>query len=377
VTPVPFSIQKGAIEMNTDDKLETIQLYIHPSNLRELKNDIWCEDPVPAQIKTQQKKLDIDINYRGSHIRNYRKKSYEISFYKPKTYKGAKVLHLNAEYRDPSILRNKLSFDFFSDIGNLSPNSRHVLLALNGKIEGVYLEIESVDEQFIARRKLPDGAVFYAVDGDANFSLMSDLDKEIKKSLDLGYERKYGTPKDDTYLQEFIFKLNTIPRAEFGKEITKYLNVEQYFRWMAGVILTQNYDGFVHNYSLYRNSATGQFEIIPWDYDATWGRDVNGKTMEEDYVPIEGYNTLSARLLDVDHFRKKYKELLCEIMEQQFTLEYLQPKIEGMYQLIRPYVLLDPYKKDQIDLFDAEPSRIYSFIDKRKNYLKSKLYKLD
>jgi spore coat protein H len=363
--------------METEDKLETVQLYIHPSNLRELKNDIWCEDPVPAQIKTPKKKLDVDINYRGSHIRNYRKKSYEISFYKPKIYKGTKIIHLNAEYRDPSLIRSKLSFDFFSDIGNLAPNSRHVLLILNGKIEGVYLEIESVDEQFIARRKLPDGAIFYAVDGDANFSLMSDLDKEIKRSLDLGYERKYGTPKDDTFLQEFIFKLNTIPRAEFEKEIPRYLNVEQYFRWMAGVILTQNYDGFVHNYSLYRNDSTGQFEIIPWDYDATWGRDVNGKTMEEDYVPIDGYNTLSARLLDVDHFRKKYKEMLCNIMEQQFTIEYLQPKIERIYQLIRPYVLLDPYKKDQIDLFDTEPNRIFSFIENRKNYLQSKLYKLD
>jgi spore coat protein H len=363
--------------MNEDDHLETIQLYIHPNYLRELKNDIWCEDPVPAQLKTPVKKFEIDINYRGSHIRDFRKKSYEISFYKPKMYKGAKIIHLNAEYRDSSLLRNKLSFDFFSDIGNLSPNSHHVLLELNGKIEGVYLEIESVDEQFIAKRKLPDGAIFYAVDGDANFSLMSDLDKEIKKSLGLGYERKYGSPKDDFYLQEFIFKLNTIPKAEFEKEIPKYLNVEQYFRWMAGVILTQNYDGFVHNYSLYRNSATGQFEIIPWDYDATWGRDVNGKVMEEDYVPIEGFNTLSARLLDVANFRKNYKELLCTIMEQQFSVEYMQPKIERMHQLIRPYVLLDPYKKENIDKFDKEPEFIYSFIENRKRYLKSKLFKLD
>ena len=33
-----------------------------------------------------------------------------------------------------------------------------------------------------------------------------------------------------------------------------------------------NNDGFTHNYALYRNSETGLFEIIPWDYDATWGR---------------------------------------------------------------------------------------------------------
>lgn len=363
--------------MDEKNKLETLQLYIHPNYLRELKNDIWCEDPVPAQLQISGKKLEVDINYRGSHIRNFRKKSYEISFFKPNKYKGSKIIHLNAEYRDPSLLRNKLSFDFFSEIGNLSPYSRHVLLKLNGKIEGVYLEIESVDEQFIARRKLPEGAIFYAVDGDANFSLISDLDKETKKSLELGYERKYGTANDDMYLQELIYKINTIPRAEFEKQIPNYLNVEQYFRWMAGVILTQNYDGFVHNYSLYRNSVTGQFEMIPWDYDATWGRDVNGKIMEENYVPIEGYNTLTARLLDVANFRKKYKELLITTMEHQFTVEYMQPKIDRMYELIRPYVLLDPYKKEKIDLFDKEPSNICSFIENRNSFLKGKLYKLD
>ncbi|WML44108.1 CotH kinase family protein [Neobacillus sp. PS3-40] len=363
--------------MAENNKLETLQLYIHPNNLRELKSDIWCEDPVPAQLKISGKKLEVDVNYRGSHIRNYRKKSYEISFFKPTKYKGSKIIHLNAEYRDPSLLRNKLSFDFFSEIGNLSPYSRHVLLNLNGKTEGVYLEIESVDEQFIERRKLPNGAIFYAVDGDANFSLISDLDKETKKSLELGYERKYGTANDDIFLQELIFKINTIPRADFEKEIPNYLNVEQYFRWMAGVILTQNYDGFVHNYSLYRNSVTRQFEIIPWDYDATWGRDVNGKVMEENYVPIQGYNTLTARLLDVANFRKIYKELLCKIMDHQFTVEYMQPKIESMHQLVRPYVLLDPYKKEKIDQFDIEPSNICSFIESRKRFLKGSLYKLD
>jgi spore coat protein H len=363
--------------MNNNEEMETIQLYIHPKSLRELKSDIWCEDPVPGQLKISGKKFDIDVNYRGSHIRNYKKKSYEISFYKPNMFKGANIIHLNAEYRDPSLLRNKLSFDFFSEIGNLAPNSRHVFLMLNGKSEGVYLEIESVDENFIKRRKLPNGAIFYAVDGDANFSLMSDLDKEVKKSLELGYEKKYGSTEDDFLLQQFIYQINTIPRAEFEREIYKFLNVEQYFLWMAGVILTQNYDGFVHNYSLYRNSLTGQFEIIPWDYDATWGRDVNGKIMEENYVPIEGYNTLTARLLDVDRFRKSYKELLTTIMEHQFTVEFMEPKIEKMYQRIRPYLLMDPYKKDKIDLFDQEPSTICSFIEKRKDYLKSKLYKLD
>ena len=67
----------------------------------------------------------------------------------------------------------------------------------------------------MAKRKLADGAIFYAVDDDANFSLMSDLEKETKTSLELGYEKKTGTVEDDFYLQDMIFKINTVPKAQF------------------------------------------------------------------------------------------------------------------------------------------------------------------
>ena len=167
-----------------------------------------------------------------------------------------------------------------------------------------------MDEFFLANRKLPKGSIFYAVDGDANFSLMSELDKEVKKSLDFGYELKYGTEQDEYHLQEMIMKINTISREEFENEIVKYVNVDKYLRWLAGVIFTQNFDGFVHNYAFYRNGETGLFEVIPWDYDATWGRDVNGEVMREDYLRIEGFNTLTARILNVKTFRHPIQKLV-------------------------------------------------------------------
>ncbi|MCL6574253.1 MAG: CotH kinase family protein [Bacillus sp. (in: Bacteria)] len=353
------------------------KLYIKPNDLKELKRDIWIDEPVPALLTVEGKKLEIDLSYRGSHIRAFPKKSFQISFYKPSNFNGSKQLHLNAEFMDPSFIRNKLSFDFFAELGILSPQSHHVFLIQNGKAEGLYLEIESVDEWFIKRRKLPNGSIFYAIDGDANFSLMSDLDKETKKSLEVGYERKWGVASEDYYLQDFIFNINTIANSEFEREITKFVNIEKYLTWIAGIIFTSNYDGFVHNYALYRNSETGLFEVIPWDYDATWGRDVNGKKMAANYVPVKGFNTLTARLLAVGSFRKQYRQLLEEIMKHQFTVEYMIPKVEYYLQLVRPYVLQDPYKKQTIDKFDKELAVIKEYIVERREYLQRKLSKFD
>jgi spore coat protein H len=373
-----FHTNNGGGIKNMDEvtNLPQYKLFINPNDYRELKRDIWIDDPIPAQLTVEGKRLEIDLSYRGSHIRDFNKKSYQITYFKPKKYRGSNQFHLNAEFKDPSLIRNKLSFDFFIEIGNLAPLSRHVLLTINGKVEGVYLEIESVDENFLTRRNLPSGAIFYAVDGDANFSLMSDLDKETKKSLELGYERKCGPVLNNYYLQEMIFEINTLPKAEFEKGISKYLDVNKYLHWVAGVIFTANYDGFVHNYALYRNGDTGLFEVIPWDYDATWGRDVNGKLMEANYVPIEGFNTLTARILDVDSFRKQYRSLLEDIMNHQFTEEFMMPRVENLLRNIRPYVLQDPYKKQNIEDFDKELEVISGFIEERRNYIKRKLDKL-
>jgi spore coat protein H len=174
-----------------------------------------------------------------------------------------------------------------------------------------------------------------------------------------------------------IVQINTLSRADFKRESVRILDVEKYLRWLAGVVLTQNYDGFVHNYALYRNGATGRFEVIPWDYDATWGRDVHGRLLTHDFVPISGFNTLTARVLDVDTFRKRYQQILVELLNSSFTLEQMNPKIERLTNNLRPYVSRDPYKKHAIEQFDREPAVIADFIEKRRRYIKEQLYKLD
>lgn len=348
-------------------------IFIHPMDLKELKSDIWIDEPLPATFKIGKKRYEIDIAYRGSHIRKFTKKSYHVTFYKPKTFGLAHEVHLNAEYKDPSLIRNKISLDFFAEIGTLSPTSQHVQMTINGKNEGLYLQLESVDENFLKRRNLPMGTIFYAVDDDANFSLMSPIDHDTKKQLDSGYERKVGNKNDSLPLAKFIFELNTTTRQEYEKVISSHLDVDKYLKWLAGVVCTQNYDGFVHNYALYRNGETNLFEMIPWDYDATWGRDIHGEKMDYDYVRMEGFNTLTARLLDIPSFRKMYADILKSILECQFTVDYMAPKVEGLHRILRPYVLQDPYIHQKIEKFDQEPEFIFQFIRERNQYLLDKL----
>lgn len=211
------------------------------------------------------------------------------------------------------------------------------------------------------------------MDGDANFSLMSDLDKKPKTSLLSGYEDKVVKQGDEEKLEQFIFNVNTWTNTEFEQNIEKYLNVDRYLSWLVGIICMQNYDGFVHNYALYRNHDSGRFELIPWDYDATWGRDVNGKVMEGDYVRAQGFNTLTARLLAVDGIKKHYIQKMNNVLNNQFTVEYMKPIVYQMHEELKPYILKDPYVKRNIEQFYEEPAFILSFIKDRTTYIKNNL----
>ncbi|MBP1936847.1 CotH kinase family protein [Paenibacillus sediminis] len=361
--------------MELPKEIPTYHIVINNKHYKNLRSDIWRDDPVPAKLKVNSKEYYIGIQYRGYHIRKQKKKSFHLTFRSPQLFMGRREHHLNAEYMDPSMIRSKLSFDFFKEIGNLAPNAEYILLKLNGSTAGLYLQLESVDDLFLHQRNLPSGHIFYATNDDANFSLITPY-KKVKTSLEAGYRVKVGNQEDYHFIRELIYNINTVPRSDFKHEISRLIDVNKYILWLIGIVCTQNYDGFIQNYALYRNGQSGLFEIIPWDYDATWGRDIHGRVMEYDYVPIQGYNTLTSRLLDVDEFRLQYRTMLENILETKFTPSYLESHILSLQSMIRPYILLDPYINKDIQKFDSEADYIIHFIHNRRRYLLDRLVEL-
>ncbi|MCD7035426.1 CotH kinase family protein [Metabacillus sp. GX 13764] len=333
---------------------------------KKLQARVWSEKLLPADLAINGgEKQTAGIRYRGHHTRKKRKKSFDL------VLGSGKTIHLNAEYSDPSVIRNKLSLDFFREIGVLAPEAEHIELYLNEEYMGVYLSIESFNRHFLRVRNLPEGAVYYAVHDSANFSLLAP-DRKVKKSLDAGYTRVIGNEKSDQHLKNFIKWINLSSSGQFEAEIDQYLNREGYFLWLAGAVCTQNFDGFIHNYALYLHPSAGQFFISPWDYDGTWGRDLNGREMSCDYVPAGGYNTLTKRLLECKPFKEQYKRLLLRILEEHFLPEKVYENALRLSAGIRSALERDPHYSP-LEAFDGEAAYIKRFTDARKEYLKNSL----
>ncbi|NOU87457.1 spore coat protein CotH [Paenibacillus sp. LMG 31460] len=349
--------------------IPTRHIVIQDQQLRKLNEDVWSKQFVNGVLISNGKSVPLKVRYRGGHTREYMKKSYEIVY-------GGKTYHLNAEYDDPSMIRNALSFRFFQRIGVPSPQTKHFELKLNGESLGVYLELEAVDKNFFRKRKISAQSLFYAVDDDANFELFHPETKRNKKSLFEGYEQIMGLSTERKELSAFISKINKLSGKPLAQYLQTHLDIDNYLRWLAGAVFTGNFDGFDQNYAIYRHKPTKLYRIIPWDYEGTWGRNCYGKACGSDLVRIKGYNALTEKLMSFKSVRRRYKQILASILRTSFTRKQISPMIAHLHGTIAPYMLNDYNRKWPYTEFRGEPEFIMNYIKERREIIKQEMEKL-
>lgn len=302
--------------------------------------------------------LPVVAQVRGAHSRRFPKKSLQVKLTGPKLPDEppanhlVRMLHLNADYVDPTAMRSALSYALFEAVGNPAPRCRHLDLTVSGEPAGVYLGMESVDRDWCRRRGLPNGPIYYAINRNANFGLISPFSKELKQPLDAGYHAVYGV--DTSPLEQMVMAINMADDYSYLNVVQRWIDLPIYLRWLMTAVFVGNRDGFVHNYSLYLNPEAGQFQIIPWDYDATWGIDINGNPARLDRVPPVGWNQLSRRLLSFPAVRRQYRRLFLDTLQAEFSPEAVGQMIDQMADQIAPAVLADPYRSGRLDDWEAD-----------------------
>lgn len=317
--------------------------------------------------------LPVTAQIRGAHSRRFPKKSLQIRLTEQKLPDEppeghlVRIMHLNADFVDPTLMRSALSYGLFETVGNPAPRCRHIDLTVSGKPAGVYLGMESVDRDWCKRRGLPPGPIYYAINRNANFGLVSPFSKELKQPLDGGYHAVYGV--DTTPLQQMILSINVSDERNFPRVLNRWMDVDCYLRWLMTAVFVGNRDGFVHNYALYLHPGEDRFRIIPWDYDATWGIDIHGNPARLDRVPLVGWNKLSRRLMAVAPLRKRYRRFFEEALEGPFSPPAVWERIDEMAEEIAPAVLADEGRSGTPATWEADLEALKAWAVNRRRLL--------
>ena len=146
---------------------------------------------------------DARIRLRGEASRLYPKKSFKVNFDRDHPFQNRDKINLVSEYLDPSFLQDFLSYDLYARAGLPAPVAQFARLYINGRYFGLYLDVEQIDEYFLARAELPlDMSIYKAENENASLRLGDNLEYYFEQKTN------EGTGFDDFYA--FVDELRAV-----------------------------------------------------------------------------------------------------------------------------------------------------------------------
>ncbi len=318
----------------------------------------------------------------GSH-----RLSLKVDFNKidsTQTFRGLKKLNFHNGFRDPTLIRERLAYELLAEMGLPTPRASHVDLWVNDTHLGLYIQVEQVDKTFLKKYFNNNSGNLYKPIIPAAF-----LDWTDSSQLNRVRLKTNENKRDHRALLHFLDVLNNEPDETFSKEIEKVLDVDITLRYIATAAVAgylDSYIGLGHNYYLYEDN--GKFTIIPWDPNEAFGTykcgasasDVINLYIDEPVCPCLYERPLVERLLAYQPYLDRYHAYIREMLDGPFSIDILEPRIDELADMIRPFAYADELKFFSNEDFERNLSYdvgryigLKSFITRRSESVRKQL----
>ena len=310
-------------------------------------DDISWDKKGNCSIKIIEK-LHIDsaeakVKFRGGMSSRYEKHSYAISLWKKKPIDGlpeAKKWVLNASYIDKSFMRHKVSFDLWRQMNseNKSPFCSYVNVSENDVYQGLYILMQRMDKHSL-HVNVNDPQAFIFKEPPL---LFPQKDTPNRDSMYLATQKfpKFKQGDASTQLKELEALIFDGSDEAFKHSIFKLLDRDNVIDWQLLLMLTNNGDGQLKNYYIYKQSAETPIKIALWDYDHSFGRDGDNEPNMLARNLEEKRTRLFKRLIELnpDNFNEKMRARWIELRKSIFTNENIALLMDENDKIIGPHV---------------------------------------
>jgi hypothetical protein len=297
--------------------LPIYEVEIAEDDLVALTEDITAEDYVPCVFRHNGETFGAEIRFRGNISRFQNKKNWKIRFPRDDLFEDQRAVNLQSMGIDPSMLRDRVSYWVYEQIGGLTPATQPVHLAVNGEFMGVYLQVEQTDQHFLERRGLDACGNIYDM-----LTSIHDYD-DILEFGPASYEVFFDSDNDNwdgdfTDILAFMDEMTTLSQERYGAEIPLWLNLESFLDFFSPAVGLGDRDIIVHNFIFAFDDLTERWQMINWDHsavfqDATLGIIIG--TLESQSPSTQAWNLLYDRLMQVPHIRAAHFRRLREVLE--------------------------------------------------------------
>jgi len=274
---------------------------------------------------------------------------------------GYNVLKLSNGFRDPSFVREVLSYEMAREYMP-SPKATYAKVTVNGTLIGLYTCIQSIDDDFTNENFYERKGPFFKVDNTGIsvpgcsgplgiFEYYSDTNC---------YQRAYEmeSTADWTELSNFLDTLNN-----HFTEVENVMDIDRTLWMMAFENLIIGLDGPInsipHNFYLFKDN-NGRFSPLLWDMNMAFGTFTNGlpnpvtnanlQELDIFHESTNSQNKLTTQVFSSDRYKRMYVAHMRTILNEQFVNNNYITRASQLQQLIDTDV-------------NADPNTFYSYTD--------------
>lgn len=237
------------------------------------------------------------------------------------------------------------NFRYKGDSLIAAPDTKPIALFVNDNYLGYYVRVDMYEESQLNSYKKGS---------------LSELFKVFLKGYDAdplygNTEKKFPKDKDFSTIELLLTNLNRMSNEDWIAWVEKYIDVDDFIRYMVihnffGVEDTEVQNFYIYNY--------GKLVFLPWD---------NELGMKLEYDCFMGNNKLTKRILAVPSVKAAYIQAMKDFVTDTDFLAELKAKVNEWYD--ESYLAI---KNDPIYYYTIEDARkcrdaILNFIDKRGN----------
>ena len=308
----------------------------------------------------------VGVKYKGNstYKANQSKNPWhiELDTYKTQDYQGFKDIKLSNVAKDPSFLREVLSYEVARKY-MIAPQSNYAVVFVNGNQIGLYSNSEAISKTFVKKYLSSNNGTFIKCNPTFGAGpATTDFPNLVYQGTDsTDYYEGYEV-KSDYGWQDLINLADTLKNHLSALE--NLLNVDQTL-WMHAynnvlVNLDSYSGGFAQNYYLYR-MENGQFYPVVWDMNESFGQfsmtgtiNLTNTTSKAQMTHLLHSNDASwpliQKLLSTPLYKRMYLAHLKTITSENFTANsgingsLFYNRAQAQHAIIQSAVNADPNK---------------------------------
>ncbi|AMO84212.1 Inner spore coat protein H [Solibacillus isronensis B3W22] len=277
-----FNVEKSTAgydykeQLFKEDELAVVEITVSDSNWNKILDNPTAEEYVEAKVTINGEAYDnVGVRAKGnsslSSVANSDSERYSLKvdfaqYDTNQTFYGLEKINLNNNFSDTTQMKEFVSYELMEQLGIVTPAHSYVKVLVNGEYYGLMLAVEEIGEAFAKTNFGSTEGFIFKPEGDgSDLAYKSDDTDDYAGIFDEVKMNKKTAEKNSNIINMM---------KEISEGDTSSVNIDEaarYFALNTALVSMDSYQGsFKHNYYLYEDE-NGQFSVIPWDYNMSFG----------------------------------------------------------------------------------------------------------